>query len=84
MMSNYVCKALIIMSTVWGLGVKELGVAVVLPIVAGWHGQGFVVNEFRGLEGNGGGPGRALKAGPGLRVEAVVAFALLGYPVCLA
>lgn len=62
---------------------KELGVAVVLPIVAGARGRGFV-SEFRGLEGNGGGPKRALKAGPGLRVEAVVVFALLGYPVCLA
>lgn len=80
---NYVCKALIIMSTVWGLGVKELGVAVELPIVAGWRGRG-LISEFRGLEGNKGGPGRALKAGPGLRVEAVVAFALLGYPVSLA
>lgn len=42
MMSNYVCKALIIMSTVWGLGVKELGVAVVLPTAAGWRGQGLL------------------------------------------
>lgn len=55
------------MSTVWGLGVKELGVAVVLPIAAG-AGRAccvFLDNaEFRGLEGDGGGPGRALKLRP--------------------
>jgi len=68
---NYVCKALIIMSTVWGLGATELGVAGALPGAAGWRGQGSVAPELGGLEGSGGGPGRALKAGPGLRVGGI-------------
>lgn len=60
------------------MGVKELGVAVVLPLGAGWCRQGFVVSELKGLKGHRGG-----SAGPGLRVEAMVAFVSLGYPVCL-
>lgn len=73
MMVNYVCKALTIMGTVWGWGR--------LPTTAGCCGQG-AVSELRGPRGSPGGPGRALKAE--LRVEAVVAFAFLGYLGCLA
>lgn len=59
------------------MGVKELRVAVVLPLGAGCCRQG-LVSELKGLEGHRGG-----SAGPGLRVEAMVAFASLGYPACL-
>lgn len=52
-----------------------------LPTTAGCCGQG-VVSELGGPQGSPGGLGRALKAE--LRVEAMVAFAFLGYLGCLA
>lgn len=73
MMVNYVCKAL----KSWVL----YGAGAGLPSTAGCCRQGAVC-ELRGPQGSPGGSGRALKAE--LRVEAMVAFAFLGYLSCLA
>lgn len=49
MMWNCVCKALIFVSTVWGLYGEGRGVAVGVPLAAGRHGQGFA-EKFLALQ----------------------------------